>query len=1112
MEKMIGNLRNGFFLGTSLASLALMATAATAQTNGTWAAPTSGDYNDSGNWVGGVIANGSGATADFSQIDLNGDISVNIGSNRTLTNLVFGDTNLATGGTVEVSSTSSPISTVTLAGAAPTITVNALTPTAFDDVFFAPYLAGANGFTKQGAGVLTLGGVADAAQLAGNSLKGVVNVAGGTLRIATGFSYYDFTNLVNPQAQSIGSINLQNGTTLDLQQNIGFDNVTVPAGANVTVQGSAGSFVNNLTSTAGSGSTLNVVVSETTDVLGSQFSAHGNWSGFDTVNVSGVSSPGDPLSLFRLRPNGGGFNGASFENSVLNLDNAVLFVRTNSGGNTIPIAELHGTSTAEIAGGSNPGGVARYQIGGNNLDSTFAGRITANIASGTGNGGLDLIKVGTGTLTLSGELSYSPVNTADGGQAGNADRRGGVTSINAGTLALTGAASLPAGRDDTGALGLLYSTVDIRPGATLDVSASPGYSTAPLQQIIGGGTVVGAFNHDEGRLAPGDDNAGNSANLVRTAGTLTFADSLTFNGGEVLFDVAATPGAGNDLIQVNGATNLAGGGLITPNFLGGTVPTSGQYTILNSAGGFTGSTASWSVAWPGRSGSLPVSISGNDLVFNATVTSGDSVVWKGTVSGDWDVQTTQNFFNNDSASNDVFFNGDSVRFDNTASNFTVNLPQDVLPTEVVVDSTTDYTIGGTGRISGFSTLTKRGSSTLTLTRDNNYTGATVIEGGTVDIGANPGALGSGPLTMSGATIRASNTITGGMANSVMNLTASTSNTIVANGEPTNTATNPISLPNAAGSGDLLVTTEVEGRLVDLGAVNDQFTGNLTIAPSGAATTMGARFSGGAGAGIPNGVLTLGAGATVSLRQNAVSTVDVGELNGDAGSGLSGFAGGGTATEKTWRIGNLGTSSEFAGSIFEGGTTTNFTKVGAGTLTLTGAAGNTYTGDTSVLGGTLSINAATLSDIGDVFLETGATLDLDFAGTDDIDSLFIDGVSQVLGTWGAIGSGAANQTSLITGSGLLNVLTFEPFVLAGDYNNDGLVNAADYTVWRDGGPLQNETASPGVVDAADYTAWANNYGAAAPAVSTAAAVPEPAAGIAAGVLVLAGLSVRRRVAC
>lgn len=61
------------------------------------------------------------------------------------------------------------------------------------------------------------------------------------------------------------------------------------------------------------------------------------------------------------------------------------------------------------------------------------------------------------------------------------------------------------------------------------------------------------------------------------------------------------------------------------------------------------------------------------------------------------------------------------------------------------------------------------------------------------------------------------------------------------------------------------------------------------------------------------------------------------------------------------------------------------------------------------------------------------------------------------------------------------------LLAGDYNDDGLVDAADYTVWADGLTLANETATPGVVTAEDYTVWADNYGAAA---TTATTVPEP----------------------
>jgi hypothetical protein len=82
----------------------------------------------------------------------------------------------------------------------------------------------------------------------------------------------------------------------------------------------------------------------------------------------------------------------------------------------------------------------------------------------------------------------------------------------------------------------------------------------------------------------------------------------------------------------------------------------------------------------------------------------------------------------------------------------------------------------------------------------------------------------------------------------------------------------------------------------------------------------------------------------------------------------------------------------------------------------------------------------------------------------------------------------------------------PVPLAGDYNNDQVVDAADYTVWRDSlattTPLVNETASLGTVDAADYDAWKANYGAVAAGAASgvasrgvpapdSSAVPEPA---------------------
>jgi hypothetical protein len=69
---------------------------------------------------------------------------------------------------------------------------------------------------------------------------------------------------------------------------------------------------------------------------------------------------------------------------------------------------------------------------------------------------------------------------------------------------------------------------------------------------------------------------------------------------------------------------------------------------------------------------------------------------------------------------------------------------------------------------------------------------------------------------------------------------------------------------------------------------------------------------------------------------------------------------------------------------------------------------------------------------------------------------------------------------------------------GDYNGDGFVDAADYTVWRDtlGQSVALGTGADGdlsgTIDAGDYDVWVNEFGKSSANVSAAAAsVPEPA---------------------
>jgi hypothetical protein len=91
-------------------------------------------------------------------------------------------------------------------------------------------------------------------------------------------------------------------------------------------------------------------------------------------------------------------------------------------------------------------------------------------------------------------------------------------------------------------------------------------------------------------------------------------------------------------------------------------------------------------------------------------------------------------------------------------------------------------------------------------------------------------------------------------------------------------------------------------------------------------------------------------------------------------------------------------------------------------------------------------------------------------------------------------------------GLVQYIT-GPAGVPGDYNGNGIVDAADYVVWRKGGPLQNEVAgvTPGQVTQEDYTAWRARFGNTAgigSAIGNQTTVPEPAIGM----LLLVGVGI------
>ena len=109
----------------------------------------------------------------------------------------------------------------------------------------------------------------------------------------------------------------------------------------------------------------------------------------------------------------------------------------------------------------------------------------------------------------------------------------------------------------------------------------------------------------------------------------------------------------------------------------------------------------------------------------------------------------------------------------------------------------------------------------------------------------------------------------------------------------------------------------------------------------------------------------------------------------------------------------------------------------------------------------------------------------------------------------VGYAYENQVGVSIAAGDVGTPTGVP----GDYNGNNIVDAADYTVWRDGGPLLNEGASPGMIDAADYDFWKTQFGMipGSGAGAGGVAVPEPGSMVMAaigGVLVLGAFVVRK----
>jgi autotransporter-associated beta strand protein len=270
-------------------------------------------------------------------------------------------------------------------------------------------------------------------------------------------------------------------------------------------------------------------------------------------------------------------------------------------------------------------------------------------------------------------------------------------------------------------------------------------------------------------------------------------------------------------------------------------------------------------------------------------------------------------------------------------------------TLALVDGVADYfsgQLGGSGANQNNLSLTIQGvgpafSGTECLQGTwNTYTGGTTLESAGL-LALNGDLLGSGLVTLAGGTLEPMGTF----SNEV--LVESETASHVAIPRDLLFPINSLTLNgNISGSGTLYCTNGAGGQaVVNLGGDNSGFTGTFEECNSGT-TTMTTYFTS-PNAGSANATWQIDSG-TLAADVSGAQTIHLGALSGSGGVLTNAMAG----STVTFEVGGKNQSSEFDGVIQNGSGAVALTKLGAGTLTLTGA--STYSGATTIQNGTLAL--------------------------------------------------------------------------------------------------------------------------------------------------------------
>ncbi len=468
----------------------------------------------------------------------------------------FDDT--AATGTVNITGTVSPVS----------VLVNNTAARPYQ--FAGGAIGGTSSLTKTGAGELTIGTV--------NTFSGPVDILGGKVNISAGG---------NLGASGPGTTLTLGGATLHATQSLTLPRkLTVSSAAEFEVDDtfqvtSPSGFNGGSTLTKTGGGTIrfqnygaggfsgNLVIQ-----AGSAVFAGGAFNGdigLDSITVASGASLVQPAGAFHA------LGGYFADTPVINLqENASFVIDQENYFTTINMTGAILSGTNEVRTDSN----FAANILASTLSSVWSARVnsvnsamTFNVADGAASPDLLMnglltntqafVKNGPGTMELTAANTFT-----------------GNTTVNAGTLALSGAASIATS-----------PVVDVKAGAFINASPLGFPWSVPVTQTVkGGGTVTGDVEWF-GTLAPG-----------ATAGTMTVDGALQIGGAsQYVWEVSdwsagAVAGTGYDTLVADSAEIFATSSnrmfiTIKPSALSGFVEENRSFTLLQTTGGITGFSA-----------------------------------------------------------------------------------------------------------------------------------------------------------------------------------------------------------------------------------------------------------------------------------------------------------------------------------------------------------------------------------------------------------------------------------------------------------------------------------------------------------------------------------------